>query len=79
MDISSAFFIIPIRKEDRYKTAFWINDLSYEFNSLVMGLKSSPYHLKMFMNIVFSAEQYEKLKSSLAKQKETYSPQALMT
>jgi hypothetical protein len=67
MDISSAFFIIPIRKEDRYKTAFWVNDLSYEFNCLVMGLKSSPYHLKMFMNIVFSAEQYEKLKKQLSK------------
>ncbi|MFO0004812.1 MAG: reverse transcriptase domain-containing protein, partial [bacterium] len=66
MDISSAFFIIPIRKEDRYKTAFWVNDLSYEFNGLVMGLKSSPYHLKMFMNIVFSAEQYEKLKKQLS-------------
>ena len=66
MDISSAFFIIPIREEDRYKTAFWVNDLAFEFNCLVMGLKSSPYHLKMFMNIVFSAEQFEKLKLRLS-------------
>jgi hypothetical protein len=66
MDISSAFFIIPIREEDRYKTAFWVNDLAFEFNCLVMGLKSSPYHLKMFINIVFSEEQFEKLKKQLS-------------
>ena len=66
MDISSAFFIIPINEADRYKTSFWVNDLSYEFNSLVMGLKSSPYHLKMFMNIVFGPVQFEKLKKLLS-------------
>ncbi len=66
MDISSAFFIIPIKEEDRYKTTFWINDLTYEFNCLVMGLKSSPYHLKMFMNIVFSQDQFDKLKMQLS-------------
>jgi hypothetical protein len=66
MDISSAFFIIPIREEDRHKTAFWVNDLAYEFNCLVMGLKSSPYHLKMFMNIVFSQTQFDKLKLQLS-------------
>jgi hypothetical protein len=37
MDISSAFFIIHINEADRYKTSFWINDLAYEFNCLVMG------------------------------------------
>ncbi len=26
------FFIIPIREEDRYKTAFWVNNLAFEFN-----------------------------------------------
>jgi hypothetical protein len=42
IDISSAFFIIPIKKEHRHKTAFWVNDKSYEFNVAVIGLKSSP-------------------------------------
>ena len=74
MDISSAFFIIPIREEDRYKTAFWVNDLAYEFNCLVMGLKSSPYHLKMFMNIVFSPEQYNKLKARLSEEERLLIP-----
>jgi hypothetical protein len=49
MDISSAFYVIPIREEDRYKTAFWLNDLAFKFNVLVMGLKSSPCHKKKFM------------------------------
>ncbi len=56
MDISSAFFIIPIREEDRYKTAFWVNNLAFEFNVAVMGLKSSPYHLNKFIERAFDAE-----------------------
>ena len=54
LDISSAFFIIPIAEEDRYKTSFWLNELSFEFNALVMGLKSSPYHLNQFLAVAFS-------------------------
>ena len=60
LDISSSFFIIPIREEDKYKTSFWVNDKAFEFNVLVMGLKSSPYHLKKFIDIVFSEKAYAK-------------------
>ena len=74
MDISSAFFIIPIREQDRHKTAFWVNDLAFEFNCLVMGLKSSPYHLKMFMNLVFSIAQFEKLKTRLSEEERQLLP-----
>ena len=35
VDISSAFFIIPIKEEHRHKTAFWVNDKSFEFNVAV--------------------------------------------
>ena len=76
MDISSAFFIIPIREEDRHKTAFWVNDLAFEFNCLVMGLKSSPYHLKMFMNIVFGLPQFEKLKKQLSQAEREMLPES---
>jgi len=65
LDISSSFFIIPIKEEDRYKTSFWVNDLAYEFNVCVMGLKSSPYHLKHFVDIVFSQEAYNTFVKSL--------------
>ena len=66
LDISSSFFIIPIREEDKHKTSFWVNDLAFEFNVLVMGLKSSPYHLKMFMDQTFNKENYEKLSAKLS-------------
>ena len=37
-----------------------MNDKAYEFNVLVMGLKSSPYHLKKFLDLVFSEKAYAK-------------------
>ena len=42
VDISSAFYIIPIKEEDRYKTVFWLNDLAYEFNLVAAFLKIFP-------------------------------------
>jgi len=59
LDISSSFFIIPINPEDRFKTAFWVNEHAFEFRSCVMGLKSSPYHLNKFLAIAYSPEAYE--------------------
>jgi hypothetical protein len=75
VDISSSFYVIPIREKDRYKTSFWLNDLAFEFNVLVMGLKSSPYHLKKFMDLVFSNENYDKFTSELSqKERKLLSP-----
>jgi hypothetical protein len=66
MDISSAFFIIPIKEEDKHKTAFWVNNNAYEFNVAVMGLKSSPYHLNKFIEKAFNQSTYDKLISQLS-------------
>ena len=74
MDISSAFFIIPIREEDRYKTAFWVNNLAFEFNVAVMGLKSSPYHLNKFIERAFDAETFRKLKEQLPPEEREMAP-----
>ena len=74
LDISSSFFMIPIREEDKMKTAFWVNDHAYEFNVLVMGLKSSPHHLKRFLTIVFSQENYEKYKCELTDEEQRLLP-----
>jgi hypothetical protein len=74
LDISSAFFIIPIKPEDRYKTAFWLNELSFEFNSLVMGLKSSPYHLYKFLEKVYSPETLESIKKDLPENEKNLLP-----
>jgi hypothetical protein len=65
LDISSSFFIIPIAEEDRYKTAFWVNNLAFEFANLVMGLKSSPYHLNKFIEKAFSQEVHNDLLKQL--------------
>ena len=68
LDISLSFFIILIRKEDKHKMSFRVNNMAYEFNILVMGLKSSLYHLKKFIDLMFSEKAYkqqiQKLSSS---------------
>ena len=68
LDISSSFFIIPIKEEDKHKMSFRVNNMAYEFNILVMGLKSSLYHLKKFIDLMFSEKVYkqqiQKLSSS---------------
>jgi hypothetical protein len=74
LDISSAFFIIPIQEKDRYKTAFWVNQDAYEFCCLVMGLKSSPYHLVKFMAIAFSQQVFDKIKATLTPEEQRLLP-----
>ena len=76
LDISSSFFIIPIKEEDRYKTAFWLNDYAYEFNVLVMGLKSSPYHLKKFIDKAFSMSAFEHFSSQLSEREKSLLPES---
>jgi hypothetical protein len=77
MDISSAFYVIPIKEEDRFKTAYWLNDLAFEFNVLVMGLKSSPYHLKKFMDLAYSNSAIEKYKSMLPQEEADLLPSTI--
>ena len=78
MDISSAFFIIPIKEEDRYKTAFWVNNLAFEFNVAVMGLKSSPYHLNKFMERAFNQETFDKIKGQLPENEQKQLPNSFL-
>ena len=42
LDINSAFWSIPIRKEDRPKTGFVTSQGHYEWSSLPFGLKTAP-------------------------------------
>lgn len=41
-DINAAFHSIPIKPEDRYKSAFVTNSAHYEWRSTPFGLKTSP-------------------------------------
>jgi hypothetical protein len=76
MDISSSFFIIPLREEDRHKTAFWVNEHAFEFNVCVMGLKSSPYHLNKFIEKAFSQQTYDELKKELTEEEQKLLPRS---
>ena len=42
LDLNSAFWSIPIRRQDRRKTAFVTQEGHYQWNALPFGLKSSP-------------------------------------
>ena len=42
LDINSAFWSIPIRIEDKYKTAFVTQEGQYQWTCLPFGLKTSP-------------------------------------
>lgn len=42
IDLKSGFHQIPLREEDREKTAFSINNGKYEFTRLPFGLKNAP-------------------------------------
>ena len=42
LDINSAFWSIPVREKDRYKTAFVTQSGHYQWNCLPFGLKISP-------------------------------------
>jgi hypothetical protein len=77
MDISSSFYVIPIREEDRYKTAFWLNDLAFEFNVLVMRLKSSPYHLKKFMEKAYCNEAIQIYKEMMPEEERKLVPNTM--
>ncbi len=74
VDISSSFYVIPIKEEDRYKTAFWVNDYAFEFKVLVMGLKSSPYHLKKFLELAYNRENYKIYSAKLSKKERELIP-----
>jgi dUTPase len=70
----SSSSMIPIKKEDRYKTAFWVNQDSYEFNNLIPDLKITNYHINIFMSIAFSQDVFDKIKATLEKHEQELLP-----
>lgn len=54
VDISEAFYTIPIRKEDRRYFRFYHNSVKYQFTALVMGLTTSPRVYTKVMKPVFA-------------------------
>ena len=52
IDLKSGYHNVPIRPEDRHKTAFITKSGCYEFNSLPFGLKFTPTTFMRFVHKV---------------------------
>ena len=52
LDMTKAFYSVPIKEEDRHKTTFRLNDNCYQFKFLPMGLVSSPKAMQRLTNMV---------------------------
>ena len=58
MDLTSGFWQIPIRKEDRPKTAFVTTEGLFEWNRLPFGLASSPAYFQRLMDLVIQGMKW---------------------
>jgi hypothetical protein len=54
LDLKSGFWQIPIKEEDKHKTAFITPDGLYEWNVLAQGLKNSPPSFQRVMKDILS-------------------------
>lgn len=50
LDLASGFYQIPLREEDRKKTAFSVDNGHYEFTRMPMGLKNAPATFQRVMD-----------------------------
>lgn len=55
LDMKSGFWQIPIKEEDKHKTAFTTADGLYEWNVLAQGLKNSPPSFQRVMAEILSS------------------------
>ena len=54
LDLAAAFHQIPIKAEDRHKTAFTFNNSKYQFERIPFGLTSAPGFFSRIINEVLS-------------------------
>ena len=53
-DLNSAYWQIPVNKEDREKTAFICHSGLYEFDVMPFGLSNAPATFQRFMDLIFA-------------------------
>ena len=58
LDLTSGFWQIPIRKEDRHKTAFVTSEGLFEWNRMPFGLASSPAYFQRLMDLVIQGMKW---------------------
>ena len=54
VDLSEAFYSVPIRETDRKYFRFWHRNQKYQFTSLIMGLTHSPWVFTKILKPVFA-------------------------
>ncbi|KAI4293527.1 hypothetical protein PAPHI01_2801, partial [Pancytospora philotis] len=56
VDLKDGFFQIPLRKEDRHKTAFRYQHRLYEWTVMPMGFKNAPAVFQRYMDQILKEE-----------------------
>ena len=64
LDLSEAFYSVPIRESDRKFFRFWHKNQKYQFTALIMGLTHSPRVFTKLLRPVFAKLQLKGLVSS---------------
>mmetsp|Transcript_9917 Transcript_9917/g.13370 ORF Transcript_9917/g.13370 Transcript_9917/m.13370 type:complete len:143 (-) Transcript_9917:161-589(-) len=59
LDMTEAFWSIPIRKEDRHKTAFVSRSGLWEWISMPFGLTNTPATQQRFMDMILAGLRWE--------------------
>ena len=63
IDLTDAYYLIPVREEDRKFLRFYFEGVLYEFNCLPFGLSSAPYVFTKILKPLFAKLRAEGFKS----------------
>jgi len=61
-DLTASYNQIPIREEDRWKTAFLTSQGLFEFNVMHFGFSNAPPHMQRFMEHVLRPVEHRNVR-----------------
>lgn len=59
LDMARSYFQVPLRKEDKEKTAFSVNNKLYQWTVMSQGLTNAPATFSRLMNLVLNELTYK--------------------